>query len=132
MHPKDAKSISELIELGPVEDLVAQLEAEISPLKIEADSYEALFDAIRKLRINWVPFLEGPFLSEQKKYIYLLTKLEGKERNVALGITEKHYEDKAAAKKWFKKIANHVHPDKGGDDKAFVIAKGLYDVMVDD
>lgn len=63
--------------------------------------------------------------------MYYLTQLEGKQRNVALGITDDLYEDVAKAKKWYKKLSLLVHPDKGGDNKAFVILTQLYEVMMD-
>ncbi|GGY29928.1 hypothetical protein [Paludibacterium paludis] len=126
------KSVDDLRVLGDLPMLVSALEEDISPLKVDVSNYEELFSVVLKLRRNWVPYIKGPFVSKQQEYIYYLTKLEGKQRNVALGITDKLYEDKSAAKKWYKKIANQVHPDKGGDNAAFVVAKKLYEVMIED
>ena len=112
--------------------MIDSLEEEIRPLKVEASNYEELFNIILKLRRNWLPYIRGPFTSKQQEYIYYLTKLEGKQRNIALGITDDLYGNKKAAKRWFQKIANQVHPDKGGDNNAFILAKKLYDVMIEE
>lgn len=50
------------------------------------------------------------FKSKQAEYLFYLTKLEGKQRNNLLGLTDEHYENKEVAKKWYKEIANYVHP----------------------
>lgn len=131
MHPKDVKSVDELKSLGSIDDLIHLLELDLKPLRIGAHTYEELFEVVLKLRRNWVPYIKGPFLSKQQEYIYYLTQLDGRQRSIALGISDRHYADKSAADRWFKKIASLVHPDKGGDDAAFIVAKKLHDVMVE-
>ncbi|PHV25605.1 hypothetical protein CSQ93_22900 [Janthinobacterium sp. BJB426] len=132
MQLKEVMSVDDLRKLGSVEIIKMELEKEISPLKIEASSYDEIFEIILKLRRNWVPFIRGPFISKQLEYAYYLTKLEGKQRTLALGVDERHYHDKQFAKRWYKKIANIVHPDKGGDNLAFTELRKLYDVMIED
>ena len=61
-----------------------------------------------------------------------MTKLEGKQRNNLLGLTDEHYENKEVAKKWYKEIANYVHPDKAGNEIAFQELKKIYDVLIED
>ncbi|MFK5949009.1 MAG: hypothetical protein QM500_09615 [Methylococcales bacterium] len=72
------------------------------------------------------------FVSEQAELIFYLTELEGKQRNKALGIRDEHYENKAVAKKWFRRISQKVHSDKGGNDAAFKTLCALHEVMTDD
>ncbi|WP_143707383.1 hypothetical protein [Uliginosibacterium sp. TH139] len=125
------KSVDELRELGDLSTLVDILEKDIDPLRVNVSSYDDLFSVVLKLRRNWLPYIKGPFVSKRHEYIYYLTRLEGKQRNIALGITDRLYEDKSAAKRWFRKIANQVHPDKGGDETAFIVAKKIYEVMIE-
>ena len=72
------------------------------------------------------------FKSKQAEYLFYLTKLEGKQRNNLLGLTDEHYENKEVAKKWYKEIANYVHPDKTGNKIAFLELKKIYDVLIED
>jgi len=132
MQLKNVMSVDDLRELGSVGEIKEELEKEISPLKIDANSYEDIFEIILELRRNWVPFIRGPFISKQLEYAYYLTKLEGKQRTLALGIDDRHYKDKDVARRWYKKIANIVHPDKGGENLAFTELRKLYDVMIED
>jgi hypothetical protein len=131
MELEKISSIEDLKEAGNVPDLVKQIQNMISPLKIEADTYDELFDVVICLQKNWLPFTKGPFISRQAEFIYCLTKLEGKQRNRAIGITDEHYEDTTIAKKWYKEVSQLVHPDKGGDATAFNVLRKLYEVMVD-
>lgn len=132
MEIKEIQSIQDLESIGSLEDVIEQLNKKIFPLFIKADSFEDLFQTLSVLKKNWVPFIEGPFVSEQAKYIYCLTELEGESRNKVLGINDECYESVEAAKKWRRKIESYVHPDKGGNSQAFDILRNLYNVMVDD
>jgi hypothetical protein len=132
MQLKEVMCVDDLKNLGSVDELRAELEKDVSPLKVDAKSYDDIFEAILKLRRYWLPYIKGPFISKQQEYTYYLTKLQGKQRTLALGIDEKHYRDKKAASRWYKKIASIVHPDKGGDHLAFVNLGKLYDVMIED
>jgi DnaJ-class molecular chaperone len=71
----------------------------------------------------------SPFVSETAEYVFYLTKLDGKQRNDALGITDEVYEDKVQARIWYEKIAEKVHPDKGGSEHAFKVLNEIYDVL---
>jgi len=72
------------------------------------------------------------FKSKEKEFLFYLTKLDGKQRNILLGITEEHYNDKNLAKQWYRDIAKLVHPDKDGTNKAFSVLNELYKIMIDD
>jgi len=72
------------------------------------------------------------FKSKEKEFLFYLTKLEGKQRNKLLGITDEHYADKKLAKEWYKNLSKLVHPDMGGTDEAFNTLQKLYNIMVED
>lgn len=131
MEIEKISSVEDLRKTGSIPDLVKLIKNKISPLTIEADTYDELFDVVIFLQKNFVPYIKGPFISRQAEFIYYLTELEGKQRNRAIGITDNHYEDKNIAKKWYKEISQLVHPDKGGDATAFNVLRKLYEVMVD-
>jgi hypothetical protein len=131
MKFKEVQSVEDLKSAGSIDELIDAIQREIHPLKVDAKSYEELLKVINTLKEKWLPLSEGPFISKQAEYTYYLTKLEGKQRNKALGIVDEYYENPEAAKKWRKKIENYVHPDKGGDRQAFDTLRKLYNVMVD-
>lgn len=131
MELEEISSVEDLRKAGNIPDLVKQIKNTISPLTIEADTYDELFDVVIFLQKNFVSFIKGPFISRQAEFIYYLTELEGKQRNRAIGITDNHYEDKDIAKKWYKEVSQLVHPDKGGNATAFNVLRKLYEVMVD-
>ncbi|MDR2494854.1 MAG: DnaJ domain-containing protein, partial [Spirochaetaceae bacterium] len=73
--------------------------------------------------------------SKEKEYLFYLNNLEGAQRNRLLGITDIHYEDKVEAKRWYRNIAQYIHPDKSKDsnaNKAFNILHGIYKIMIDE
>lgn len=131
MKISEISSLDDIREYEKKSNIRNDIQALISPLQIEADSDEGVLAIIKVLKSKWLDLKEGPFVSEQQEYIFYLTKLEGKQRNKALGITDSHYEDTTIAKKWYKEISQLVHPDKGGDATAFNVLRKLYEVMVD-
>lgn len=132
MKISEISSLDDIREYEKTSNLRDDIQALISPLKIEAGSDEEMLSIIQLLKSKWLGFKEGPFVSEQQEYIFYLTKLEGKQRNKALGITDAHYEDKNLAKKWKKAIAHKVASDKGGCDQAMTALLKIYDALVDD
>ncbi|MDN8644350.1 hypothetical protein Q0S19_07740 [Stenotrophomonas indicatrix] len=131
MELNKISSIEELRKAGSIPELIRWIKSLISPLMVEADNYEDLFDVVVLLQKNWIPLAEGPFISRQAELIYYLKNLEGAQRNDALGITDAHYEDASVARKWYRDMAQLIHPDKGGDATAFRVLRRLYDVMID-
>lgn len=131
MNISEISSLDDIKEYKKTSNLRDDIQALISPLKIEVSNDEELLSIVEILKANWLGFNEGPFVSKQAEFIYYLTQLEGKQRNKALGITDEHYENTTIAKKWYKEISQLVHPDKGGDATAFNVLRKLYEVMVD-
>lgn len=127
------ENISQLEALGSQEKIKKEIEALISPLRINAITYEDLLEVINCLKKNWIGFTDEYFVNDSKKYEYILTKLEGKKRNQLLGITDQMYEDPEKAQKWFKNIVKYIHPDvEGIDEAAFIVLKKLYDTMLEE
>ena len=131
MEIEKIRSIDDLRSCGSISDLVEKIYCIIRPLKIDANTYEDLFEVVVLLQKNWLPLIKGPFISRQAEIIYYLTKLEGKQRNKALGMSDDIYEDPEKAKEWYRGLVGLVHPDKGGDEAAFVVLKKLYEVAID-
>ena len=134
---KRIQSIDELKQLGTVEEIKKVLNKIITPLQIKASSYKELFDSLKILQEKHIDFINSPFKSKQDEYLFYLTQLEGGQRNKLLGLTDKHYEDKQLAKKWYKQISNYVHPDKihsykDGKNKAFNILTNIYNVLIEE
>ena len=75
------------------------------------------------------------FKSKRDRIIFLLLEVDGKRRNRLLGISPEMYDDKDAAKKWYKSLCAYVHPDKFPNDyrskDAFCKLTDLYDLMVE-
>ncbi|WKD24485.1 hypothetical protein NDQ71_05255 [Pseudoalteromonas sp. KG3] len=132
MKISEINTLNDIQEYEKSSNLKRDLEKLVSPLKFEVDSSEELLKLIITLKCKWSDLMIGPFVSEQQEYIYYLTKLEGKQRNKALGITDQHYEDKALANKWKKSLAQKVASDKGGCDQAMKVLLSIYEVLVDD
>lgn len=112
----------------------------ISILYKDREEFLLIYDKYKNsLKGEGIDFTYYPFISERAALIYYLTELEGKQRKKALGITNKHYEDKDEAKKWRKIIAQKIHsdrieethPDKEKSNKAFVELEAIYNNMID-
>jgi hypothetical protein len=131
MEIKNILSVADLRDRGSISDLVKKLCYLISPLKVEAKTYEELFEIVSLVQKNWLPLAKGPFISRQAEVIFYLTKLEGKQRNDALGMSDEIYEDLEKAKEWYRDMRGLVHPDTGGDANAFAILTKLYKVAID-
>jgi hypothetical protein len=71
-----------------------------------------------------------PFVSEQAKYIFILTKMDGKQRCNALGITDSHYEDKTVAATWYQKIWNIIKDDPDSDNAKYNL-DSIYWLLID-
>ena len=131
MEIEKIHSIDDLKDRGSISDLVEKICCLIRPLKVEAKTYEELFEIVSLLQKNWLPLVKGPFISRQAEVVFYLTKLEGKQRNNAIGMSDDIYEDPEKAKEWYRDMRGLVHPDKGGDANAFAILTKLYKVAID-
>ena len=130
---KVIKSIEEFKARGTISELTKMINEIVAPLRIEAETYETLHEIFQCLLEKWSDFMNGPFVNKKAEYTFYLTKLEGKQRNKMLGITDEMYESPKLAKQWYLKIAKLVHPDAETDktSEAFIILQQLYDVMTD-
>lgn len=72
------------------------------------------------------------FKSRQAELLFYLKKLQGKQRNELLGITDEHYENKKLAQKWYREISKFVHPDKQGCTEAFNVLTAIYNILIED
>lgn len=126
---RNIQSIDELEKLGSEEDIKVFLERIVIPLKINVSTYQEIYETLKILQQKHVDFIDGFFKSKQDEYLFYLTKLEGKQRNQLLGLTDEHYENKKLAKKWYKEISTYVHPDKNGDKNAFSTLNNIYKIL---
>ncbi|MFG6367491.1 MAG: hypothetical protein K1W16_03530 [Lachnospiraceae bacterium] len=135
MNLREFKSVTDIEsfkELGTLSDIIKKLNEIVTPLVIEADTYEALYEEFLCLKEKWRDFMEGPFVDKRAEYTFYLTKLEGKQRNKMLGITDEMYDSPELAKQWYRNIVKLVHPDIApSNDKAFNVLQQLYEVMLD-
>ncbi len=131
MEIEKIHSIDDLRDCGSISDVAEKICRLIHPLKIEVNTYDELFEIVVCLQKNWLPLVKGPFISRQAEVVYYLTKLEGKQRNNAIGLSDEIYEDPEKAKEWYRGLRGLVHPDKGGDATAFIVLKKLYNVAID-
>ncbi len=129
---RNIQSIDELEKIGSEEDIKNFLERIVIPLKINVSSYQEIYETLKILQQKHVDFIDGFFKSKQDEYLFYLTKLEGKQRNQLLGLTDEHYENKKLAKKWYKEISTYVHPDKNGDENAFSTLSNIYKILIEE
>jgi len=86
-----------------------------------------------KHELNKLRDYKGDFFkSKQAELLFYLTQLEGKQRNRLLGLRDEHYSNKELAKKWYREMAQYVHPDKGGNEKAFATLRKIYEILVEE
>lgn len=131
----EVKTIDDLKELGPLNEIVQQVEKEVFPMRIFANSYGELLEVISVLQDKWIPFNTGSFVSKRKEYIYYLLEHEGEKREKLLGISDDVYEDKKKANKWYKEIAKIIRADLGDCEdakKAFQTLQVIYQDLTDD
>jgi len=129
---KKIQSQNELEQLATSEQVKKFLNHIIAPLKIKGSSYQELYEELKILQQKHIDFIDGSFKSKQDEYLFYLIKLEGKQRNKLLGLTDEHYENKKLAKEWYIEIAQYVHPDKNGNGNAFNTLKKIYDAVIED
>lgn len=128
---KNIESLEELEKIATEQELASMIDDLIPNMILVNQTYGELWKTVKFLQNNFHTFRKPPFISEQEKYIYILTRLEGKSRTKELGISDDMYKDKNKAKKWRQNIVKYVHPDKGGNDEAFQELEKLYQTMID-
>lgn len=107
-------------------------------IKITAKGWNDLHKKIMLLKNIFINYnndetsFDG-FVSESQKYLFCLTKMDGKNRQNNLGVNALHYKDKELAKKWRRHIAQKIHPDKCSDPRvkeAMNVLENMYSEMI--
>jgi len=119
-HILACQSVDELrsvAKLAPIRSVLQEaLDARYSfRLKLNfRNSWRNLYAALGDVR----PLIQGAgtndssyFVSEPARVIHALLELDGENRIRALGISDREYRDKDAAKRWYKSLAQRIHPD---------------------
>jgi hypothetical protein len=151
MNWHECNSVEELKKIGKLSDLRLIIKSELKEgTKISFRSWEDLLEIIKNIRNVFhskSKFSHGEkteeticievdydgFISEAAKYIFCLTKLDGKNRQSNLGVTTLHYSNKDVAKKWKQKIIQKIHPDHCSHPsarKAYDVLNMMYKEMV--
>lgn len=116
MDWKAIKNIDDLQQLGSSLEVINSLIEDITILlKSHANDENQLIEDIKILKslsVSSNQVNEDFFCSEDKKYIFYLTQLNGKERQKLLKATPLHYKRKDLAKEWKRNIIAFIHEDK--------------------
>lgn len=108
----DAETPDELKAMGSIEYVAQRLNEIVSPFSVQADSYERLFEFYLAIKENWAGVRKSPFSSLRAQLIFALNHVEGDLRLELLGLTHEHFEDPVAQKRWYRSVAQLIHPDK--------------------
>ena len=139
MNWYECKQVKELKQLGSFQYVKAQSQKDLTDkINFTAKSWEELSSKINILsglfqKSNTGEIWHDGFVSEADKYLFCLLNLDGKNRQKNLGVNGLHYRNKDIAKKWRKKIAQKIHPDKCSDTRAssaMMVLEDMYAEMV--
>lgn len=108
----DAETPDELKAMGSIEYVAQRLNEIVSPLSVQADSYERLFESYLAIKENWAGVRKSPFSSLRAQLIFALNHLDDDLRLELLGLTHVHFKDPVAQKRWYRSVAQLIHPDK--------------------
>lgn len=123
------RTVGELQQQGPFASLLHDLQKIVAPLKVDAASYDELWEVIQVLQASWAPCMQGPFVSRRKELLYALNCLEGKARNDALGIAQEHYSDPIKAKELLRTLRQQIVDKTGRDAEAERAFKTLTEIF---
>lgn len=132
---KTIQTSQELESLGTLEEIKESVEHEVAPLKVCASSWAELYSVIVALQSHWDSFQRDPyFKSENSRYICALVYMDTTARNKVIGLNPSLYDDMEQAKKWYRAVAEKVHPDHNPDNQtdaatAFNELKSIYKRM---
>ncbi len=123
---KKAENANELHEYGELEEVVKAIKKDPCMCSREITSWDEAFSALTELKK-----FDCIFVSDNAKYVFALSCLEGKTRNHFIALTDDLYDDKEKAEKWYKALSKKVHPDQNPDNqelaqKAFSKLQELY------
>lgn len=134
----ECNEIPELKAIGNFREVKSLISDDLNgKIKITAKSWSDLLEKIVILKELFSSsksenkvWCDG-FESESQKYLFCLTKMDGKNRQKNLGVGGLHYRNKELAKKWRKKIAQKIHPDKCSDSRAREAMEVLEDMFME-
>lgn len=128
----ECKNIDELKEIGTFNEIKKLIRTDLPPgVCINLKSWEFTYQSISSLRSifgsspNFYSTAIDGFISEEEKYLFCLTRLDGANRQDLLGVKREHYRDRNISSKWYKKIAQKIHPDKTHDSRAKLAFQAL-------
>ncbi|MEZ9367201.1 hypothetical protein AB4167_22180 [Vibrio sp. 10N.286.49.E11] len=120
----ECRSEQDLKMLGTIAEVKKEIAKDLEgKVVLTARSWTSLLDKVSLLqglfhRPEHDSVWHDGFVSETEKYIFCLTKLDGKNRQKNLGVSGLHYKNKDLAKKWMFKISHKIHSDKCNDPRA--------------
>lgn len=131
MEWRECNCVADLKKLGKFYDVKKKIQTDLPKnVRITAQSWDALYTGIYSIRVlfggqSYCHAAADGFVSEKEKYLFCLTKLDGANRQDLLDVSRVHYSDHQVASKWYKKIAQKIHPDKANDPRAELAFKNL-------
>ena len=135
----ECKNESELKNIDSFKDVKRTITQDLQgKVDIKASGWADLYDKISVIQKLFVKsedasiWFDG-FVSETEKYLFCLTKLDGKNRQSNLGVNGLHYKNKKLADKWRNKIAHKIHTDICKDPRAkeaMQVLDGMHKEMI--
>lgn len=92
---------------------------------------KAIVDLVQFLKVLFSEDEAPFFISEESKYIFFLTQIEGKSQRNLLNITKRLYSNEDEAKKWRNHILQFIHPDKSSHPLAKQASQKLEELYGD-
>lgn len=125
-------SLRALKKLGSFKSVKDKINGDLENISsINARGWNELFDKITSLRALYLSEpkkVDGDFISESNKYIFVLLYTSGKIRLDFLEVCINHYKDKSVAKRWRNKVLKAIHPDVCSDSRSEAATKALNDI----
>lgn len=123
---KNAKTSEDLKRIGDFEKAYSFLQDLVKPFKIEAENFEELFPFVEKLQDNWMSLSKETFTNEFQKYKYILTHIDGEQRNNLLNLKDDFYDNPRKAKRWYYDLSRIIRENDGENTEAFSTLNEIY------
>ncbi|EQA9595942.1 hypothetical protein HPO65_23360 [Klebsiella pneumoniae] len=123
---KNAKKPDDLKRIGDFEKTYSYLQNLVKPFKIEAADFDELFPFVKKLQDNWMSLSKETFTNEFQKYKYILTNIDGEQRNHLLNFKDEYYDNPKKAKRWYYDLSKIIREDDGENTEAFSTLHEIY------
>ncbi|MEM6929291.1 MAG: hypothetical protein AAF602_20300 [Myxococcota bacterium] len=110
-----AGSVDDLKQLGTFREVKALFQARLGPgVKVRVRSWRGLLDAVQHAVGGCAPAPspDAIFVSPAARAIFGLLELDGDAQFRLLGISVRHFRDRALARTWRDGLARLVHPDR--------------------